>query len=169
MCCSSRPHQLPSRDYPDRTAIRGGVGRCRRPFARSATRNISLGDASARSAAPSLARADRSRKSASSETALYLHWFGPWIHYVLLCADAGVDGLLRAEGRQRRFSGRLPAESDPATSRVALAAVGKLAVEAGEQRRILIECDSRTSIDLQCVAPGARTVNREQRAWYRHE
>src|SRR5262245_35458191 len=66
-------------------------------------------------------------------------------------------------GGDRLVSGwrRLPVKSDPTTSRVALAAVSKLAVEAGEQRRILIERDSRTGIDLQRVAPGARPVNRE--------
>src|SRR5262245_40048745 len=76
-------------------------------------------------------------------------------------------GPKEAVGRSN--GARSPAESDPAASRVALAAVGKLAVEASEQRRILIERDSRTGIDLQGVAPGARAVHREQRARDRHE
>jgi hypothetical protein len=41
-------------------------------------------------------------------------------------------------------------------SRVAMLAVGKLAVEAGEQRRIFGERESRAGIDLQCVVPRAR-------------
>src|SRR6266446_10585197 len=47
-----------------------------------------------------------------------------------------------------------------------MAAVGKLAVEAGEQRRVLIEREPRASIDLQRVAPGARAVDSERRTWH---
>jgi hypothetical protein len=54
-----------------------------------------------------------------------------------------------------------PAKSHAATPSVAMAAVGKLAVEAGEQRRVLIEREPRAGIDLQRVAPGARAVDRE--------
>src|SRR5262245_57916803 len=73
-------------------------------------------------------------------------------------------GPRKSVGRSNDGRERSPAKSDPATSRVALPAVGKLAVEAGEQRGILIERDPRTGIDLQCVAPGPRAVDREQRA-----
>ena len=72
----------------------------------------------------------------------------------------------------RRSNGtrtRSPAESDPSTSRVAMPAAGKLAVEAGEQRRIFVEREPRAGIDLQCVVPRARAVNREQRTGYRHK
>ena len=52
-------------------------------------------------------------------------------------------------------------------SRVAMLAVGKLAVEAGEQRRIFGERESRAGIDLQCVVPRAR--RQEQRTRNRHK
>src|SRR5580704_1195462 len=50
-----------------------------------------------------------------------------------------------------------------------MAAVGELAVEAGEQRRISIEGNPTAGVDLQGIAPGARAVNREERTRYGHE
>src|SRR5262245_5855005 len=61
---------------------------------------------------------------------------------------------------------RSPTESDTSASPIATPAIGKLAVEAGEQRRIFVKREPRAGIDLQCVAPGARTVDREQRTRY---
>ena len=77
----------------------------------------------------------------------------------------GTEHLVRScnnDARAAAGAGASPAKSDPSTSRVALAAVGKLAVEAGEQRCVLIEREPRAGIDLQCVAPGTRAVDREQ-------
>jgi hypothetical protein len=76
-----------------------------------------------------------------------------------------LHGSLWSE-RPKRCS---PTKSDPSTSRVALAAIGKLAVEAREQRRVLIERDSRTGINLQGIAPGPRAIDREQRTRDRYK
>src|SRR5262249_15113237 len=86
-----------------------------------------------------------------------------------LTVSVNSRGVRSVERTRTKYRRRSPAKSDPATSRVALAAVGKLPIEAGEQRRILSEREPRAGIDLQCVAPGTRTVDREQRSRYRHE
>jgi len=89
------------------------------------------------------------------------------VHELQTGAEDPIRQARSARARRRRVliliprDWHSPAKSHTATPGVAVTAVGELAVEAGEQRRVLIEHESRAGIDLQRVAPGAAAVDRE--------